>query len=70
MTTELQSHTVLAELTRFYGGERLGQCIQVTIDRGREIQYITLTKTQAESLALDLLLFAQGQEQELDREDS
>ena len=68
MTTELKSHTETATLTRFWAGPEQGECIQITIDRGREFQYIQLTKTQAESLALDLLLFAQGQEQELDTE--
>jgi len=66
MTTELKSHTVTAALTRFWAGPGQGQCIQVTIARGRETQFIQLTRTQAEHLALDLLLFAQGKERELD----
>jgi len=68
MATDLKSYTVSLSLTRFWGGEGCGHCLQVTGEWNGKTQHIQLTRTQAEHLALDLLMFAQGKERELDTE--
>lgn len=59
MATDLKTRDKAVMLTRFYGGEDKGTCVQVSTDYG---QYIRLTREQAEQLALDLLDFAAKQE--------
>jgi hypothetical protein len=59
MATDLKTRDKAVLLTRYYGGEERGTCVQVSTDFG---QYIQLTRKQAEQLALDLLDFAAKQE--------
>ena len=71
MSTELKSHAQEVSLTRFFGGEQRGSCVQVTM-RKRELPAIAdkffdslqLTRAQAAALAADLQDFAQGRERE------
>ena len=72
MSTELKSNTKGVSLTRFWGGDDRGVCVQMTA-RKRELPAVSdkffdsmqLTKEQATALALDLLDFAAGREQAL-----
>jgi len=59
MATDLKTRDKAVMMTRFYGGEERGTCVQVSTDYG---EYIRLTREQAEQLALDLLDFAAQQE--------
>jgi hypothetical protein len=71
MSTELKSRTPDVSLTRFWGG--LEQKVQVTAPRPSNLgplttadkffQSLQLTREEARSLALDLLMFAEGVEQ-------
>jgi len=61
MATDLKSTDKDIQLTRFYGGADRGTCIQVTTDWQ---EHISLTREQAERLALDLLDFAAKREME------
>ena len=69
MATELRSHAQGVSLTRFFGGDDRGTCVQVTTKK-REPQgteffdSVQLTREQAAALAADLLEFAQGRETE------
>ena len=71
MSTELKSHAQEVSLTRFFGGEQRGSCVQVTM-RKTELPAIAdkffdslqLTRAQAAALAADLQDFAQGRERE------
>jgi hypothetical protein len=57
--------------TRFYGGTKRGVCLELTQfvpnvqDARAGINIIELTKDQARSLAVELLLFAEGREVEI-----
>jgi hypothetical protein len=72
MSTDLKSHAKDVSLTRFWGGDNRGPCVQVTqpnpnylIDEGgKRFNNVQLTRAQAAALAADLLDFAQGREQE------
>ena len=73
MATDLKSHAQGVDLTRFWGGEKRGSSVQVTMkrdskeDRGPADQFfdsIQLTRAQAAALAADLMDFAQGREEE------
>ena len=65
MATDLKSHAKDVSLTRFFGGEDKGSCVQVTTKTdANQFQYVSLTRAQAAALAADLLDFAQGRETE------
>ena len=65
MATDLKSHAKDVSLTRFFGGEDKGSCVQVTTKTdANRFQYVSLTRAQAAALAADLLDFAQGRETE------
>ena len=73
MATDLKSHAQGVDLTRFWGGEKRGSSVQITMkrdskeDRGPADQFfdsIQLTRAQAAALAADLMDFAQGREEE------
>ena len=73
MSTDLKSHAQKVDLTRFWGGERRGSCVQITMQRDHKeergpadafFDSIQLTRAQAAALAADLNAFAQGREQE------
>ena len=61
MATDLKTRDKAVMMTRFYGGEERGTCLQVSTDYG---EYIRLSRAQAEQLALDLMDFAAGAEEE------
>jgi hypothetical protein len=75
MATDLKSHAQGVSLTRFFGGDDRGVCVQVTTKK-REPQSdfcsylcnaeffdsVQLTRAQAAALAADLLDFAQNRE--------
>ena len=61
MATDLKTRDKAVMMTRFYGGEERGTCVQVSTDYG---EYIRLSRAQAEQLAQDLMAFADGKEQE------
>lgn len=68
MATDLKSNTVDVSLTRFFGGQDRGTCVQVTTTArsdGKWFDSVQLTRKQAAVLAQDLMDFAQGKEQEL-----
>jgi len=61
MSTELKGTTALngrVSLTRYWGGEENGQCVQITPQWGQD--WISLTKQQAVELAVALVEFASG----------
>jgi len=71
MATDLKSHAQAVDLTRFWGGDLKGSCVQVTTPaskdskaRGEFFDSVQLTRAQAAALAADLLDFAQGREEE------
>ena len=77
MSTNLRSRAKGVDLTRFYGGEERGSCVQVIVRRGEPqedcgpvcsqrlgIYWVPLTRTQAKALAKDLRKFAKGREVE------
>jgi hypothetical protein len=74
MATDLKSHAQDVSLTRFWGGEKRGVCVQVTAKRASSqptgllpdtgFETVQLTKAQAAALAADLLDFAQNREVE------
>jgi len=68
MATELKSTTEDVSLTRFWGGEQRGTCVQVTTTYTANpedfFKHISLTRDEARTLAADLLDFAQGREVE------
>ena len=71
MSTNLRSHAQGVDLTRFWGGDDRGSCVQLTMKK-RELpatadkffDSVQLTRAQAAALAADLLDFAQGREME------
>ena len=68
MATDLKSNTEDVMLTRFYGGEARGTCVQVTTtytpDPRDFFKHISLTREQARTLAEDLMAFATHNEEE------
>ena len=71
MAIELKTTTDAFTMTRFYGGEQRGVCVQVTqpnpnpnYDSGPMFNYVQLTRDEARQLAKDLLDFAAGAEEE------
>ena len=68
MATELKSNTADVSLTRFYGGQDRGTCVQVTTtytaDPNDFFKHISLTRAEARTLAADLAAFAAGVEEE------
>lgn len=52
-------------LTRFYGGNKNGVCLQVTPPGGIHTPYLSLTKDQAVELAIALIEFATGKREEI-----
>ena len=76
MSTDLKSRTKDVSLTRFWGGDKRGACVQVTMPRTTKLdptdQFFTsmsFTREDAMTLARDLLDFACEDEQEQVRED-
>ena len=71
MSTNLRSHAQGVDLTRFWGGDDRGSCVQLTMKK-RELpatadkffDSVQLTRAQAAALAADLMDFAQGREVE------
>lgn len=71
MSTNLRSHAQGVDLTRFWGGDDRGSCVQLTMKK-RELpatadkffDSVQLTRAQAAALAADLMDFAQGREEE------
>ena len=61
MATDLASRTEDVMLTRFWGGQDRGVCVQVTPTK---FKHVSLTRKQAAKLAQDLMLFAAGMETE------
>ena len=68
MATDLKSRTEDVSLTRFYGGEARGTCVQVTTTYTTNpadfFKHISLTRDEARTLAADLAAFAAGVEEE------
>ena len=71
MSTELKSHAQGVSLTRFWGGDNRGSCVQLTQKKtelpavsDKFFDSVQLTRAQAAAMAADLLDFAQGREQE------
>lgn len=68
MATDLKSNTEDVSLTRFYGGEDRGTCVQVTTtyttDPKDFFKHISLTREQARTVAEDLMAFATHNEEE------
>ena len=71
MATDLKTHAKDVKLTRFWGGDNKGSCVQVTTpaskdnrEAGQLFDSVQLTRAQAAALAADLMDFAQGREQE------
>jgi len=60
MATDLRSKTQGLTLTRYWGGETRGTCVQVTSTSRN--QYVTLSREEARTLANDLLAFANKRE--------
>jgi len=70
MATDLKSHAQGVSLTRFFGGDDRGVCVQVTTKKREPKSFseffdsVQLTRAQAAALAADLIDFAQGRETE------
>ena len=71
MSTELKSHAQGVSLTRFFGGDDRGTCVQLTQKKrslpataDKFFDSMQLTRAQAAALAADLQDFAQGREME------
>ena len=61
MATDLKSTDRDVKLTRFWGGEDRGTCVQITTDWQ---EHVSLTREQALAVAQDLMLFAHQKETE------
>ena len=59
MATDLKSTTERVQLTRFWGGQDRGTCVQVTTGWQEHVQ---LTREEARTLAEDLMAFADKKE--------
>ena len=72
----LDSKLLMLTQTRFWGGQDRNQCLQVTQRKARGFQqpttsdgffnHIDLTREQARELAVELMLFAEGREVEVE----
>ena len=60
MATELKTRTSTVKMTRFFGGDTRGVCVQVSADKFDE--QVSLTRAEAFAVAQDLLAFAAGEE--------
>ena len=67
MATDLKSKTEDVMLTRFYGGENRGTCVQVTTtytaDPKDFFKHVSFTREQARTVAEDLMAFANSEEE-------
>ena len=61
MATDLKSNAQDVSLTRFWGGQDRGTCVQITTDWQ---EHVSLTREQARAVAEDLLAFANKNEVE------
>jgi len=61
MATDLKTQDKAVFMTRFYGGEERGACVQVSTDWQ---EHVSLTREQARRVAEDLMAFAEGREEE------
>tara|TARA_B100001057_G_scaffold182672_1_gene183375 strand:- start:2155 stop:2376 length:222 start_codon:yes stop_codon:yes gene_type:complete len=71
MSTELKSHAQEVSLTRFWGGDKRGSCVQITMRKtelpataDKFFDSVQITRAQAAALAADLQDFASGREME------
>ena len=74
MATDIKSRADGVDMTRFWGGNDRGTCVQVTMRRNSVQNPVTtgdqfftsvsLTKEQAKQVAADLMAFAEGKEVE------
>jgi hypothetical protein len=71
MATDLKTNGENFWMTRFYGGNSRGTCVQVTQERFNKdekpsdmFNTFQLTREDARQLAVELMLFAEGREQE------
>ncbi len=71
MATDLKTHAKDVSLTRFWGGDARGSCVQVTTPASKDskasgqfFDTVQLTRAQAAAVAADLMDFAQGREVE------
>ena len=72
MSTELKTRDDEMTMTRFWGGQERGTCVQVTLPKHRSESFgpankffssVQLTREQAGQLAADLLAFSNGEEE-------
>ena len=69
MATDLKSQAQHVDLTRFWGGDTRGVCVQITTPAAKQLSRtsffdtVQLTRAQAAALGKDLLEFAKGNEQ-------
>ena len=67
MATDLKSKTEDVMLTRFYGGENRGTCVQVTTTYTANpadfFKHVSFTREQARTVAEDLMAFANSEEE-------
>jgi|TARA_R100000458_G_C8145571_1_gene155119 hypothetical protein len=78
MATDIKSRADGVDMTRFWGGDDKGTCVQVSMRRDSVKNPVTtadqfftsvsLTREQAKQVAADLLAFAEGKEVEDDGE--
>mgnify|MGYP001193310311 FL=1 len=71
MATNIKSHAPAVDLTRFWGGDKRGTCVQITVPatednkaKGIFHDAVQLTRGQAAALARDLHDFATHREEE------
>jgi len=71
MATDLKTNGENFWMTRFFGGEGRGTCVQVTQERFNKdekpsamFNTFQLTREDARQLAVELMLFAEGREEE------
>ena len=73
MATDIKSRADGVDMTRFWGGNDRGTCVQVTMRRNWAQPFtaadqfftsVSLTKEQAKQVAADLMAFAEGKEVE------
>jgi hypothetical protein len=71
MATDLKTNGENFWMTRFFGGSSRGTCVQVTQERFNKeetpstmFNTFQLTREDARQLAVELMLFAEGREEE------